>query len=395
MPAVSETFVYREILGLRNRGLRVSVVTVRPTDAVIGDPQVEALADEAVPIYGGGLARLLVNALAECWSAPARSVQTAWRVVRDALAADERPMARLKLLIQGVGSLALARRLRPLGITHIHAHFAHVPATFAMYTAGQLGVGFSFTGHANDLFVRRSLLKEKLQRARFVACISHWHRRFYRELLPDLSDERLPVVRCGVDVPSTVRSNGTAIPLILGVGRLVAKKGFDTLLESLHVLASQGMSFRCRLIGDGPQQSRLADLAGSTPLAGRVELCGEKSHSQVLDELAQADLFVLPCRPAADGDRDGIPVVLMEAMAAGVPVIAGDLPAIRELVANDSTGLLVPPADRQSLTDAIRALLEDPTHRAALGQAGRERVRQEFATDINLDRLMEAFTYAA
>lgn len=390
VPAVSETFVYREILGLRRRGLRVSVATLRPASTAVGTAEADALAGEAIEVYGSGSARLARDAVMEWVVRPGRTLQTLSTVAKDALAESRGTAGRLKILWQGVAALALAKRLRRLRITHIHAHFAHAPATLAMYAAGQLGIGFSFTGHANDLFVRRSLLTEKLQRARFVAAISHWHRAFYREFVPGLSDAQLPIVRCGVDVPEGARPHRSGPPLILAVGRLVAKKGFDTLIESLKLLGRDKIDFRCRILGDGPERERLARMASDPEFAGRVTLCGEKSHREVLEALAEAELFVLPCQPAADGDADGIPVVLMEAMAAGVTVIAGDLPAIRELVLDGQTGLLVRPEHPVELAQALQSLLESPPRRAELAQAGRERVQEEFSTQVNLDRLMEA-----
>jgi glycosyltransferase involved in cell wall biosynthesis len=269
---------------------------------------------------------------------------------------------------------------------------AHVPTTITMYAARQLGITFSFTGHANDLFPERTLLTEKLKRARFTVCISHWHRGFYQAIYP-LPDERLPVVRCGVDCPSVNRLDTPehAVPVLLSVGRLVPKKGFDILIHAISKLNGQGRQVHAVVIGDGPQCADLEALAAQLGVAASVRFLGARSHEEVIQTLAGADLFVLPSRVTQQGDRDGIPVALMEAMAAGVCVIGGDLPAIRELVRHEETGLLVPPDDPESLATAIHRLLEAPALRRDLAHRGHEWVRQEFSREQNVQRLVELF----
>jgi glycosyltransferase involved in cell wall biosynthesis len=290
-------------------------------------------------------------------------------------------------------ALALARRVRPLGVRHIHAHMAHVPATIAMYAARQLGIGFSFTGHANDIFPNRTLLAEKLRRARFAACISEWHREFYR-CVSGVPESRLPVVRCGVEIPAAAPVEREGVPRIVAVGRLMPKKGFDVLVRAVAELRAAGVGVECRIIGAGPQREELAGLIRERGLTGTVALLGAMANERVLDEIAGADLFVLPCRVDPGGDRDGIPVVLMEAMARGVCVISGDLPAIRELVRHGETGLMVSPGEVGPLAAAIRTALADKALRRRVGEQGRAWVADEFSSGVNADRLIAAFTWA-
>jgi glycosyltransferase involved in cell wall biosynthesis len=394
LPKLSETFVYREVFALRERGIRVRLASVNPPEGGLGNPRLEQLAAETIPVYGTGPWRLLVDAALESLAHPARTVGTKLLALRHAvLSRDVRLARRPRVIWQMLAALALARRVRPLGIRHIHAHMAHVPATIAMYAAGQLGIGFSFTGHANDIFPNRTLLAEKLRRARFASCISRWHREFYR-CVSGVPDSRLPVVRCGVEAPVVGRPGGGDRPRIVGVGRLVPKKGFDTLIRAAGELAGGGAAFECRVIGDGPQREDLAALVRDPGLAASVELVGALPNDRVLDELAAADLFVLPCRVDPGGDRDGIPVVLMEAMVRGVCVISGDLPAIRELVRHGETGLMVPPGEVAPLVTAMRAVLADRELRERLGRQGRAWVTDEFSAGVNADRLIAAFTWA-
>ena len=185
-PKLSETFVYREVQSLRKAGVDVPVVSVRPPEDEVDDPEVQALRHGVIPVYGSGALRLLSDISLECLCHPLRSLGGlghAFNLIffRSDLTG---PGARAKVMVQALASLALARRLRPLHPVLLHAHMAHVPATFAMCTARQLGIPFSFTGHAADLFRDRALLIPKLTSAAFVHCISHWHQEFYQQRVP-------------------------------------------------------------------------------------------------------------------------------------------------------------------------------------------------------------------
>jgi colanic acid/amylovoran biosynthesis glycosyltransferase len=391
LPKRSETFVYRELLGLRAAGVTVLAASLHAPERDLGEPRLEALANEAIPVYGAGLVRLLLDFFLELLRHPWRTTGTLLLAARDALTADDlhARLARLKVPGQALAALALARHLRGRGITHIHAHFAHAPATVAMYAARQLGLPFSFTGHAVDLFRDRALLKVKLQRARFVNCISEWHRTFYQDLVPR-PDADYPVVRCGVDLAEFAPSGRAPgdPPVLLGVGRLVAKKGFDVLLEAAARLRARGQSFTIRIAGDGPEGERLAAQCTRLGLGDGVHFLGACANPLVRKLLQETDVFVLPCQIDREGDRDGIPVVLMEAMAAGVPVVSGDLPALRELVIPGRTGELVPPGDVEALAERLAVLLQAPDLRAKRATAGRQWVAEEFALDVNIQRIV-------
>ncbi|MBK9118904.1 MAG: glycosyltransferase [Phycisphaerales bacterium] len=393
LPALSETFVYNELFALRARGGRVLAASVHRPAAGLGDPRLEVLAAESIPVYGAGVWRLLRDAAVEGACQGPRALGTLGLALRDLVCArDVRGVRRLKILWQALAALALARRLRARGVRHLHAHMAHVPTTLAMYAARQLGVTFSFTGHANDLFPQRALLAEKLRRAAFTACISHWHRAFYREVVTALPDERLPLVRCGVEVPSSAATPGRRPRLeVLAVGRLVPKKGFDVLLRAIAQLVAAGCDLTCRIVGGGPEDGALRRLADALALRDRVSFDGPQPHMAVQAAVRAADLFVLPCRIDSAGDRDGIPVVLMEALAAGVPVVAGDLPAIRELIRHEDTGLLTVPGDVAAVATALRRLYDDRDLLRALATRGRAWVAEEFERDVNITRLCTAF----
>ncbi|MEM6392449.1 MAG: glycosyltransferase family 4 protein [Planctomycetota bacterium] len=398
LPKRSETFVYREVLGLRKLGVRVSTASLYPPEKDLGNSELDALAAETQVVYGSGLAGKL---------AVYRDAfrQSLIRLPRGM--GEVPPSYWLKHLFQWEAGYALAFRLRDQGlpgVTHVHAHFAHTPATVALACATALGVPFSFTGHAADLFRDGHALRTKLQHAAFVSCISDWHRDWYRTSAPDLDlpDTKLPVIRCGVDVDTftpTDKAKADNAPLrLLAVGRLVPKKGFDVLLHAVAKLHETMQRPVCsvHLIGDGPESDALNALRKQLHLQDHVTLAGAASNDEVRAAMADADAFVLPCKVDPNGgDKDGIPVVLMEAMASGLPAVSGDLPAIRELIADHETGLMCKPGDADDLCGVLRRLVEDAEGRDRLAAAGRQRVLDEFALTPNLRRLMQAFQAAA
>lgn len=440
-PAVSETFVRREVEGLANLGWRVTTVTLH-------DPKnsVAHLPPALLTVYGHSLGRTLLAVTCEFLHRPWRTTGTFVQGILDSIFPGERLnlAGRLKLPLQSVAGIGLAGRLRPSLVTHIHCHFAHSPTSIGMYAARQLGIGFSFVGHANDLFQRRQLLRKKLRRARFVSCISHWHHELYQRLTPQ-SSEKYPVIRCGVPVGQLQQSLAEAPKVshceavlnnikqgcggnrvgneqyksfahantldvltgsckkattqehagdyeLLFVGRLVEKKGLSVLLDALAKLGVRRFSWRLTVVGEGPLRKVLQQRAAQQGLAPQVRWWGELDNDRVHECMRNADLLILPCLPTANGDVDGIPVVLMEAMALRLPVISGDLPAIRELIDDHNTGLLAPPGDSSALAKIINRILSDARLRSQVAEGGYQRVSTEFSLETNLQRLIAQLT---
>jgi glycosyltransferase involved in cell wall biosynthesis len=390
-PQISETFVYREVRELRRRGWHIHAACLHtaPSTSDLSD-----VAEGTRAIYGRGRIAVLLEAFAEIATHPTRALSTLSRAFADALSPGE-PLSllgRAKLPMQACAGLSLARTMRYRGISHIHCHFAHSPTTIGMYAAHQLGITFSFTGHANDIFQRRTLLKRKLQRAAFVLAISHWHEYLYERIHP-AATSRYHVVRCGVPIdawhPMTQPMRKADQPLrILTVCRLVEKKGVDTLLQALHKFGQQtGTAWRLTVAGDGPERTRLEALTDALGCRRNVQWLGTVSNDRVRDLMTEADVFALACRHDHANDRDGIPVALMEAMACGLPVICGDLPAIRELVEPEQTGLLFDGNNPDALVACLKQLHGSPRISQYLANAGRRWVRQEFSLETNIDRL--------
>lgn len=391
LPSLSETFVWGEAMAVERLGAAVVPVSVHRPSTGLGSPELDEMARQAVPVYGDGAGTLLRDAVASSIASPFRSVAVMASAMLDALTQPDLPIRkRPKVIWQAFAGLALGKRLAGRGITHIHAHMAHVPTTIAMYAAHRLDVPFSFTGHANDLFRERSMLEAKLKRSAFVACISHWHRGYYRDIA-GLPDDRMPVVRCGVDLPAHRHEpilTGQRTPRVLAVGRLVKKKGFDLIIQAAGQLAASGVDLHVDVIGDGPERAPLERVRADANAESVVTFHGAQPNDRVRAMLAETDVFALPCRVDPDGDRDGIPVALMEAMAAGVLVISGDLPTIRELIADGRTGRLVQTADAEPLTAALGEALRDVEHARAMAAAGRTWVAEEFERGENASRLV-------
>lgn len=382
-PTLSETFVQREVEGLRARGRPVRTLSLRRPEDDASLPRDVSPADAV--LYGPELPRRIAR---ELLRHPLRSLGTLGAALRDAFVPGEpTPLrARAALLAQALAGISAAAWLRARGIRHLHCHFAHAPTGVGMYAARQLGGSFSFVGHANDLFQNRSLLARKLERAAFVGCISRWHRDWYARLVPSASP-RLHVIHCGVETsgPVDLPPETEDAPLrVLCVARLVPKKGIDLLVRAL---ARCDLDWRLDVAGDGPERAALDALVRELGVGARVRMHGAVPYTRVSELMREATVFALPCRVDPNGDRDGIPVVLMEAMVAGRSVVAGDLPSLRDLVRPEETGLLVPPGDVDALREALLRLARDPSLRARLAGAGRQHVVREFSLAGNVERI--------
>jgi glycosyltransferase involved in cell wall biosynthesis len=294
--------------------------------------------------------------------------------------------------------------------------------TIALIVARLTGITFSFTAHANDLFVNPILLPEKIRAARFIIAISEYNRAFLYNLVPMQETlQKTHVVHCGIDVdrfskkhPAGQRPAGASLltdgqgqTTIVAVGRLVEKKGYPYLIQACKILAARGIPFRCLIAGSGPQEAFLQQLIDDNGLTGPdgtsgpdkapassasssyVQLLGRVFQEDLLSLLAQADVFCLPCVVAQDGDMDGIPNTLMEAMAMQIATISTSVSGIPELIKDGKTGLLVPPQDAESLADAIARLIGDQHLRTSLGQAARAHIAEQFEVQNNVRRLVE------
>jgi glycosyltransferase involved in cell wall biosynthesis len=397
-PRLSETFIAQEILALEQRGLDILIVSLRhPTDRDI-HPVHRAIAADR--LY---LPEYLYQQPLRVWRGWRRArrrpgYRRAWRAWLADFRRDPTPN-RVRRFGQ---ALVLAAEL-PAAVGHLHAHFLHTPASVARYAALVCGLGWSVSAHAKDIWTTPDWeTREKLGGAAWaVTCTAAGHAH-----LATLAPRPQQVSLCyhGLDLdrfsPAPARpqnggdggdgSDGEHPVVLLSVGRAVSKKGYDDLLTALALLPP-GLHWRFVHVGGGVLAAALRQQAESLGLAHRVEWRGARAQPEVLAAYRAADLFVLAAKITADGDRDGLPNVLLEAQSQRLACVATGISGIPELIEDGATGILVAAADPPALARALAGLIRDPARRAALGAAGEERVRARFALDGAIDQLAQHF----
>ena len=387
-PRLSETFITQEIVALEERGLAIRIVSLRhPTEASVHPVHARVRAPVAyLPEY--------------LHHEPAR-VFRAWRAVR------RRPhyRAALRLWLRDLARDPTRNRVRRFGqalvmahelpgeAVHIHAHFLHTPASVARYAAHLTGRSWTGSAHAKDIWTTpRWEKREKLADARWaVTCTA-----VNRDELDALAPGKVELVHHGLDLaefpPPPARPPGDAPPVltIVSVGRAVEKKGYPDLIAALARLPATP-AWRFVHVGGGPGIATLRRVAARAGIADRVEWAGALARPELLARLRAADVFVLASRIARDGDRDGLPNVLLEAQSQRLPCVATRVSAIPELIVDGVTGLLTPPGDPAALAAGLERLLRDRGLRDRLGAAGERRVRSEFSSVAGADRLAAKF----
>lgn len=391
-PRLSETFIAQEILGLERRGLDIRLVSLRhPTDKTTHPIHDEIKAPVLyLPEYLHLEPRRVWRGLRAAKAMPGyRAARAAW--LRDL----KRDPTRNRVRRWGQACV-LAYEL-PAGVTRLHFHFLHTPASVTRYAAILRGLPWSGSAHAKDIWTSPDWeIREKLAEMDWlVTCTASG-----ADHLRGLADtpDKVALQYHGIDLtrfprpPESGPKTGpkTGPTTILSVGRAVPKKGYDDLIAALASLPDD-IEWRLIHIGGGGLLKTLKAQAAEAGIADRIDWRGAQPQDAVLTALREADIFVLASKIAADGDRDGLPNVLMEAQSQGVATVATAVSAIPELIDADRTGLLVPPGDSKALAAALETLLRDPALRHELGHAGSERVRAHFDAERELDRLARHF----
>jgi len=395
-PAVSTTFVSEELLALERRGVRVEPFAVH--EASHPAPTQAALTARTHVLYkGSALAQVSDGLLAAAGFGGGTLRALGW-LARDMLALRPWRISAWRLAYQWLAGARLARRLNKADCSHLHVHFAHVSTQIGMYASAFSGIPFTVTAHANDIFQHGRLLRRKAERAVKMLTISEHNVAYLRSV--GVPASRLAVVRCGVSfaVRSKVAMSRRERYRIGTLGRLVEKKGVDDLLRALALLRGQAWQWELSIAGDGPLRCALEALATELGIGAQVRFEGAMGHAAVGAWMQSLDVFALACKADANGDMDGIPVVLMEAMSQRVPVVSTRLSGIPELVIHERTGLLAQPADPGALAAQLRRLLDAPDGpelRERLTEAAAQHVQAEFGQAVNLDRLMQYFPAAA
>jgi len=386
-PTISETFILYEIIELQKFGVEIDIFPLIHQKGSIVHTDVKTLTPRVH--YTDYFSWSTIQAH---WywinKSPRTYVQTIWQ----AIAKNLRSIKFLsRALIVILLSAPVARRIESLDIERIHAHSATHPTLMAHMIWSLTGIPYSFTAHSSDIFFNQTMLSEKIAHASFVATISEYNRNFLHSTFPSIPAGKIRVIHCGIDptkFPDKPLQRSSNSFNLICVARLEKIKGHQYLIEACAQLKAQNVDFQCYLVGDGELQSRIQEQINHLDLIRMVKILGYQPHQLVIKLLTQADVLVLP------SISEGIPVAVMEGMAAGLPVVATAVTGVPELVEDGVSGFLVPPQNSTALTDALLKLYSSPQLRIELGQMGRKKVVREFNLQHSAETLYKAFQEA-
>jgi colanic acid/amylovoran biosynthesis glycosyltransferase len=379
-PRFSETFIVSEILALEKQGLQLQIFSLRaPVDgrfhATLGEVQAEVSYISSYPLRANDLWHLIHEAAAE--------LPGLWSTLGDLAAEEARDVYQ---------AIQIARLAKQSGIQHFHAHFASVATQVARIAAKLLNISYSFTCHAKDIFhesVDFGRFQSAVDDASHVITISQYNHQFLNQKLTGHH------VYNGLDLNTYQLQRRDRNSLhATAVGRLVEKKGFADLLLACHLLRKQGIELPIRLIGSGPLEASLRELVAALELDDLVTMLGPRTHREIIEEVSSAAMFVAPCRIADDGNRDGLPTVLLEAMALGTPCISTDVTGIPEVIIHEQTGLLVEQANAEALAAAMRRLIQNQQIGEELADKGRLLIESQFDVNANAESLIALYQKA-
>ena len=381
-PRYSETFIVNEILAHERAGLAIEIFSLRPPNDTHFQDAVSRVRAPVTYLPCDGVKAVDI-----------------WTAVEEAASLLPGVLAKLEIalgeeMIDTFHALVLAREAHARGLTHLHAHFGTSPTTVARLAAHFAGLSYSFTAHAKDIFhesVRQDDLARKLRDAAAVATVSDYNVKFLRGGY-ETSAAQLQRIYNGLDLeqfrfqPPIARA-----PHVVAVGRLVEKKGFEDLVDACAVLKARGAKFSCAMIGTGPLEIKLRKQIDRLGLVGMVELLGPRPQYEIIRLVQSAAVLAAPCIVGEDGNRDGLPTVLLEAMALGTPCVSTDVTGIPEVVRDGETGLLTPQHDPRALANALERLLTEPQLSVNLAVHARELIESEFDVNKNAAIQREMF----
>jgi colanic acid/amylovoran biosynthesis glycosyltransferase len=396
-PRYSETFIVREILAHERAGLDIEIFALRPCNDGQFQDLIARVRGRVNYLYfpsEGRLPEALTSATVlatHLWNAMCQAtavLPNVWSALDEARDEEARDVYQ---------ALALAVEIRRKNIDHLHAPFASDCCTIARLAAGYAGITYSFTARAKDIFhhnVRHDDLRRKLRDAAGVITISDYHLDYLRKTYGPLA-HKVQRVYNGLDLEEfPYRSPRLRPPVVLAVGRLVEKKGFADLVEACALLAERGRDYHCRIIGTGPCKGELAARIEQLGLQERIELVGPLPQNEVAKQMHCAAALAMPCIVSRDGDADGLPNVIQEALALGTPVVTTDVTGIPEVVRHNQTGLQVPQHAPAELAAALDRLLINADLRERLASQARQLMESEFNIHRNTERRRAVFRAA-
>jgi len=381
-----ESFIPPEVIELRRQGHEVVVFPLRPAGEIGKGAECEEVAKYTVriPLFSFSVLLRTLRIVVLC-------PRLAVRVFIDIVKGSGSMKKILKNLVVVPKGFVLGEEMKKMGFAHIHAHWASTPSTAAYIASLYSGIPWSLTAHQWDI-KEDNMLETKIRFSEFVRAISVNGANEIKSKISKTLWHKVNVIHMGVRLPSNKCSPEQDVFTIASVGNLIPVKGHRFLLEACLLLKQRGKIFKCFLIGDGPLKQELSEMIQELDVGDVVTLCGRMPHDKVLGMYQDGCISVLvhPSIVTEDGEREGIPVALMEAMAFGVPVISTNTGGIPELL-GDGSGILVPPADSKALADAIEVILENSYYRAELGQKGRKKIERDFSLTSVVRQLAELF----
>lgn len=389
-PKLTETFILFEIIALEKQGIKVEIFPLLREHGGTIHKEAQELTDRAHfhPFIS-------VKILAAHWCFIRRDFRSYFRTIAEVFSGT---FGSLNFFVGALGifpkAVCFAYEMEQLGVQHVHAHFATHPAVTGLIINRLTGIPFSFTAHGSDLHVEKRMLDKKIRLAIFATTVSYFNKELMVKEGGEESREKIHVLRCGVDTklftPCEKKAEGRPFQ-ILCVASFEEVKGHKYLVDACKILSEQGLNFECHFVGYGPLRSQIENQIAELGLKDKFHLHGGLPRNKVLEMLLMSDVFVLASVPTRQGKREGIPVVLMEAMASGLPVISSQLSGIPELVDHGISGVLIEPGDTEALARTLLDLASDPARNISFGLAGRAKVLNEFDLEKNTLNLLELF----
>jgi colanic acid/amylovoran biosynthesis glycosyltransferase len=376
-PKFSQTFCYREIAELFRQGIQPAIFSLRGPDFGPETTWDRAIISAVHQLPEGDAFARLANEAATSLPKPMRRTLHEWRGKPDSLRLHQ--------------ATYIGTRLQKLGVRHVHTHFAGMAARTAFWINKFFGIDYSVTVHANDIFVPADFeigLFEILSSASAVIAVSDFAANQLRRRFPE-NAARVHRIYNGIDCAQFKPAQFEPPPLILSIGRLISKKGFDALIDACALLRQRGHGFRCEIIGEGPLVGELQARIHRQDLCEHVHLADPKTQAEIAARLSKATVLALPCRIDPDGAMDNLPTVVMEAMASALPVVSTNVGGISEMVRDGETGLLVAQNDPAATADALSRLINDIELARSFGGRARKRAKEFFSIEKNVRALRE------
>jgi glycosyltransferase involved in cell wall biosynthesis len=389
-PKLTETFILYEILALEKMGVAVELFPLIHEKQSVKHPEAEKM-EKRARFHPFISFKIIAANFHYMLRSPRKYFGTLFEVLIGTLGSVNFFIGVLGIFPK---CARMALEMQQLGVRHLHAHFANHPAAAALIIHRLSGIPYSFTTHGSDLHVDRTMLGKKIMNSAFAVTISNFNKGVMVDECGPQVAKKIQIVRCGVDVKEfkpVVRSDPSRPFQIICVASFEEVKGHEYLVAACKLLKERGVDFRCHFVGYGPLRKKVIGQVNEMGLDDRIIMNPPRPRPEIIKMFAESDVKVLPSVPTKQGKREGIPVVLMEAMASGLPVVSSRLSGIPELVEDGVAGILVVPRDVNGLCEALLKLIREQELREQMGKAGREKIMREFNLEKNAEQLTNLF----